>query len=70
MNASTRLIAVFFSTNVRALRRSMGVPSPSGAGMVSGTWNQTVRAKVREARMICDQSFRPSLYRSKLEVVR
>lgn len=34
-----------------------------------GTWNHIVRASVRLPRTICDQSLRPSLYRSKLDVV-
>lgn len=37
---------------------------------VPGTWNHTVRAKVRLASTICDHNRLPSLYRSKLEVVR
>ena len=38
--------------------------------LVPGTWNHTMRAKVLLPRIIADQNRRPSLYLSKLEVVR
>ena len=37
---------------------------------VSGTWNHTMRAKVLLPKIIADHNRRPSLYLSKLEVVR
>lgn len=39
-------------------------------GYIPGTWNHTIREKVLLPRMIADQNRRPSLYLSKLEVVR
>ena len=39
-------------------------------GRVPGTWNHTMRPKVLLAKIIADQNRRPSLYLSKLEVVR
>ena len=64
---SMRLSTVFFSTRVRA--RFSASFAPSMVAM-SGTWNHTARANVRELYTMVDQYLRPSLYRSKEDEVR
>ena len=64
---STRLSTVFFSTRVRARFSASSAPTVVAT---SGTWNHTVRAKVRELYTMVDQYLRPSLYRSKEDEVR
>jgi hypothetical protein len=84
--ASIKLSAVFFSTKVRARFSLSSAPTMnatsterpsvrirnrhSDKSLLPGTWNHTLRAKVRALQMIVDQYLRPSLYLSNEEEVR